>query len=181
MLPEITMVSTIVYCSWFPGNGKGKGDGGLSTRKSQDTSVTGHSPALGTDSSSEYPKGATRVAACWEWALLCQWSTVPQPSAVLSSLWISNLLCIDFGFYLRTSSTSEPSHTFASPSHPERIEIQSASESMQRTSPNLLPKSLQARGVNSLTVQKHWDFTAKAAQLQTVLLGSWEQFRFPGY
>lgn len=63
MLPEITIVSTIVYCSWFPGNGKGKGDGGLSTRKSQDTSVTRHSPALGTDSSSEYPKGARRVAA----------------------------------------------------------------------------------------------------------------------
>lgn len=46
---------------------------------------------------------------------------MPQPSAVLSSLWISNLLCIDFGFYLRTSSTSGLSHTFASPSHPEKF------------------------------------------------------------
>lgn len=180
MLPEIAVLSTIVYCSGFQVMGRKRS---LLTRKSQHTLGTGLNSTFkrNTQHSQVFPAGQEGERSQGG-ASPYQWSTVPQPSAVLSSLWISSLLGTDSGFYLHTSSTSELSRTSASPSHPAgKLEQSQHYRAGRGLAPICISRLCKPVCGKRSHCTKALRCCCCTAQLHTVLPHSCRSFRFPWY
>lgn len=175
------MFSTIVHCSGFQVMGRKRS---LPTRKSQDT-LSNWAQLCLQDKHTAFPSIPSRtekVRGAKEGASPCQWSTVPQPSAELSSLWISSLLGIGSGFYLHTSSTSELSRTSASPSHPAgRLEQSQHYRAGRGLAPICISRLCKPVCDKQSRCTKALRCCCCTAQLHTVLPHSCRSFRFPWY